>query len=283
MFVVLFIVKLLVLGDLHGSIPNIYFNDFDAIITPGDFCSDEARNVMFKALKQKNNIEWYSVIGKREARRVINKSLSDGRRVLEFLNSFNVPVFIVPGNWDFTGSKNVKWDFLRKNHFTSLIKGLSNIVNVNYKLIDFNDYQIIGYGISSGPEYPQYDVNSISKEELRKDKIDFNNKLKRMKSLFNKASKPVIFLSHNVPFNTPLDVIVNKNSPRNGYHYGSLVVRKIIEEFKPLISIGGHMHEHFGKCLINKAIAINAGFGPNVNILIELQNNKIKKLKFVKK
>ena len=46
--------------------------------------------------------------------------------------------------------------------------------------------------------------------------------------LFEKAKKPVIFLSHNVPFNTPIDQIVNKESPRNGDHFGSLIAMQLL-------------------------------------------------------
>ena len=33
--------KFLIIGDLHGNKPLIHFKDFDAIIAPGDFCSDK--------------------------------------------------------------------------------------------------------------------------------------------------------------------------------------------------------------------------------------------------
>lgn len=36
----------------------------------------------------------------------------------------------------------------------------------------------------------------------------------------------------------------------------------------------------FGSCKIENTIAINAGFGSNVNTWLELEGNKIKKLEF---
>ncbi len=56
----------------------------------------------------------------------------------------------------------------------------------------------------------------------------------------------------------------------------------MIEKFQPLVCIGGHMHEHFGKCKIKKTTVINTGFGSNVNTMMELEGNKIKKLEFHK-
>lgn len=158
--------KFLITGDLHGNIPNIYFKNFDAIIAPGDFCStSDSRKYMFKAFKEflknpNSKVNWYDLSGKKEARRLIKKSISEGREILEKLNSFNVPVYIVPGNWDWTKRKDSEWDFLKKDHYKTLINGFSNIVDVHHKIVDIGNYQIIGHGISSGPEYPQ------SKEDL---------------------------------------------------------------------------------------------------------------------
>ena len=43
------------------------------------------------------------------------------------------------------------------------------------------------------------------------------------------------------------------------------------------------MHEYFGKEKIGKTTLINCGFGPKVNTLLEIENGKIKKIKFVNK
>ena len=104
-----------------------------------------------------------------------------------------------------------------------------------------------------------------------------------MNKKFQKAKKPIIFLSHNVPYNTSIDKIVNKKSPLNGKHMGSYLARELIIEHKPLVCIGGHMHEHFGKTKLKSTVCINAGFGSNVNTILEIKNNKITELKFINK
>jgi Icc-related predicted phosphoesterase len=282
--------KFLIVGDLHGKKPHIYFKDFDAIIAPGDFCSDAPRKYMFQELREKlrnpnSKAKWYDLVGKRLARKMIKKSLSDGREILEQLDSFGVPVYIVPGNWDWTKDKDPDWDFFKQDHYRELTKELSNIVDVYHRMRNAGDYQIIGHGISSGPEYPQYkeDLERLKPKKLAKIMREYKRNSKKVASLFEKASKPVIFLSHNVPFNTLLDKITNKDSPRYGYHYGSLIAREMVDRFQPLVCIGGHMHEHFGKCKLGKTTVINAGFGPRVNILLEIKGNNIVNLKFVKK
>ena len=117
--------RFLILGDLHGKEPKIFYSDFDAIISPGDFCSDNLRKYMFKSLKEntKNstNVPWYKSIGEKKAKELIKESISDGRKVLKKLNSFNVPVYIVPGNWDQSyGKSKIKDNDMDKSPYNYL-------------------------------------------------------------------------------------------------------------------------------------------------------------------
>ena len=281
--------KILILGDLHGSIPEIHLKDFDAIIATGDFCPyDKLREYEFKAIKEKmknpdSKKKWYEISGKKRARALTKEYMSKGRDVQKYLNSIGVPVYIIPGNTDFASEED-DWKFLKQDKFKKLTKGLKNVLNVDHKLVDIGDYQIIGYGVSSGPEKPKYkeDLKRMTKDNIEKKEAKYKTESLKLSLLFKKATKPVIFLSHNVPFNTPIDKITNKESPRYGYHYGSLIAREMIEKYKPLVCIGGHMHEHFDKCKIGKTVCINAGFGPKLNILMDLEGNKINKLEFYK-
>jgi len=270
--------KFLIIGDLHGQMPNIYFKDFDAIIAPGDFCSDDASKYRLKVVKLNYKLKWFDLVGKKKALKMIRKSISDGRKVLKYLGSLKIPIYIVPGNWDWTKARNkyLYWD-AKEDFYKSLIRKIPNIIDAHYKIIDIGDYQLIGYGDSWGPEYPQSKKEiERHKSQLENLKKDYKKIYKKVSSLFEKTTKPVIFLTHNVPINTSLDKITNKKSPRYGQHYGSLIAREMVEKYQPLICIGGHMHEHFGKCRIGKTVCINAGFGPNVNVLMELKDNNIK-------
>lgn len=284
--------RFLIIGDLHGNKPLISTKDFDAIIAPGDFCSDKGiREYIQAAYKQflqnpENYKEWYDLSGKIKAKKLIKNSMKKGREILEFLNSFEVPVYVVPGNWDLTGSKD-KWKFLVKNYYKSyLIKGLKNVKDLHNKLLQTKEFQLIGYGICNGPELYKYrGYKKIKKKESIENKEKYNILVKKYNALFIKLNKkkPVLFITHNVPFNTKLDKITDKKSLRYGYHYGSVLARDIILKHKPLVCIGGHIHEHFGKDKLGKTTIINAGFGSNVNTILEIKDNKITKLKFIKK
>ena len=279
-------VKFLVIGDLHGNKPKIYTKDFDAIIAPGDFCSDNLRRYMFQALKKEiqtgEEYWWYNLMTKAKAKKEVIKSLKDGRKILKYLNSFNKPVFALPGNWDWT--RETDWSYLNKNYWKSyLIKGLKNIKNCHKKKHNFQDLAILGHGITSGPEYPVKErIERYSKKEISKEKKEYKKLFNQMNKKFVKTNKPIIFLTHNVPYNTKLDKIINKSSPLNGKHMGSYLARQLIIKHKPLVCIGGHMHEHFGKDKLGSTTIINAGFGSYVNTVLEIRDNKIIRLEFIK-
>lgn len=306
---VLDMMKLLVVGDLHGQKPKIRFKDFDAIVCIGDICSDKYKRKLFdkwmksewnKSKEERLNFDDYVKkilkLKKSDLNKFDRLSLKDGRKIMEFLNSFGKPVFFIPGNWDQSRKKveeyNGKDDFrIRKNiikRLTSrnsnpkLIKNLKNVRDCQLRIRKFNGFNIIGYGISSGPEF------------IKNKEIKWNSKIKKeylklfnlLKSKYLKRNKklPTIFLSHNVPYDTKLDMVRKKGSPVDGEHYGSVIARDFILKYKPLLCIGGHMHEYFGKTKLGKTTAINAGFGTNVNTLIELDEKKgtIKKITFKK-
>jgi Icc-related predicted phosphoesterase len=282
--------KILVIGDLHGQMPKIYFKEFDIIIVPGDICLDtDIRKYVSLAYKEflvnpLNYSDWWDIVGKNKAKKYINKSLKRGREILKKLDSFNVPIYIIPGNWDLA-SKEKEWEYLNKNWYKEyLIKGLKNIKDINYKIITTKEITLIGYGLVNGPELLKYrNYKNVSKDRYKKNVERYNTLSTKYTKLFFKAKKskrPIIFLSHNVPFNTPLDKINNKDSPMNGRHYGSNLTRDMIVKHKPILCIGGHMHEHYGTCKLGRTIILNAGFGGDKNTLIELENGKIKSIKF---
>ncbi len=269
--------------------PNIHFGDFDAIVLTGDFCeADFLRAAQFKEIEKKRKNPaykmkpWYRVFGRRKARNLIENSAKQGRKILEFLDSQGVSVYVVPGNNDWAAEKSSDWEYERQGRLKGILSGLKNIKNTHNRLLEIGDFQIIGYGLTHSPEYPQYpqDLNIIGEKFLAKKKRDYTGWQKRMDYLFQKASKPVIFLSHNAPFGTKIDKILMRSSPRLGHHFGSLIVREAIEKYQPLLSISGHMHEHYGKVCLGDTLCIAAGFGADSNTLIETKGAGIIKLRF---
>lgn len=275
--------KFLIIGDLHGAMPKIKVKDFDAIIAPGDFCSDKGiREAYAKAYKEyikTHNMskEWWDYCGKKKAKKYSMNSINRGRKILKFLDSFNKPVYLVPGNWDWTEGSTAEWSFMNKDYWKKYImKGHKNIRDVHEKIVDIGEFAIIGYGICNGPELLKYrHYGRFPKKRHEKNQKAYDKLLDKYDKLFKRAKKPIIFITHNVPYNV-LDLIKNRKSLMRGYHYGSLLARKMILKHKPLLCIGGHMHENYGKKILGKTEVINSGFGANVNTLVEINNKKLK-------
>ncbi|MFB6116304.1 MAG: metallophosphoesterase [Candidatus Nanosalina sp.] len=271
--------KILVVGDCHGVKPGVgqEAEEADLILATGDICGDpgEVREAMFRSMEE--NEDWWSILGRDDAKEKVRSSLEDGRKVLEYLDSFDKPVFLVPGNWDWIGEE--PWEFLSENRFQKLVDEFKNIHNIDREMMSDGSYSYIGYGPCSAPEIPQYeDDMPESEEELEKMKEEYVETGETLEKLFRKAENPVIFLSHNVPHDTSLDRIENPDSPVDGRHYGSIIVKDLIEEFEPVLSLAGHIHEGYGREDIAGTVAVNAGLESHV--MIEIENGEVKGMDF---
>lgn len=302
--------KILAIGDLHGRKPKIHFKDFDCIVQVGDVCDDkEFRPYIkkwFDALKKDRentpSVDEFIIqkIGKKGLKKLESNSLKVGRKIFEYLNSFGKPVLIIPGNWDQSFGKTKikdpdKDDYSYMKYFyeswlgdkinTKLTEGLKNIKDCQFKNKEFNGINFLGYGLTSSYEhYKRKKVLNITKsqhETLKKSYLKLIEKLFISYAKRNKNLK-TIFISHNIPRDTKLDLVKNKNSHANGKHLGSSIARKFCEKYQPLLCIGGHIHEGVGKDKIGKTIVINPGFGENAQVLIDVDENKgkVKSVKF---
>ena len=54
---------------------------------------------------------------------------------------------------------------------------------------------------------------------------------------------------------------------------------------KPLLCVGGHIHDWYGKDKLGETTVINAGYGRDAQVLIDLdeKKGKIRKIEFYKK
>ena len=263
----------LILGDLHGHIPTFHKEDFDAIFCPGDICSDDLRLVTDENYNPELDYE--------------ELSLQKGRKVLEYLNSLNKPVFLVPGNWDQTPYGDGQGEYTRDpnlNPWENIKQGLSNIHDVEFTKILFNGLAIIGHGSTSAPEpliigdLDEHDLANLDSRELF-----FRERFYELDKLMKQEELPIIFISHNSPYGTTLDLIDNVNSPVNNEHYGSGIARVLIDENQPLLSISGHIHEGVGQEVLGKTTCINSGFKGDINVIVEinLEKKEVEKIEFL--
>lgn len=274
--------KFLVVGDLHGQSPRVVDESFDAVIVPGDVCGDAGiKPLMMQAVEARTRgedvVDWWDLVSREEASKLVDESIEAGRAVLKRLDSLGVPVFIVPGNWDWTGHEDVSWELMSENLFESrVIAGFENVVNCEDAVVEFEGVSLVGYGRVNGPELVEVrGYADVSEEELFESREHFEELVEFFSFLFEEASNPVVFLAHNVPYGTSLDVINNVDSAVDGMHYGSNVVRELVERFEPLITIGGHIHEHYGTDEVGDSVCLNAGFGSDKATIVEITDGEL--------
>ncbi len=265
------VLRFLVIGDLHGVIPKIHvdLNSIDAIIAPGDFCGDDVRiyyKKLFELRKENPLVEFDDVCPKWKQKLYDVKSLRKGKVVLNFLNSLGKPVFLVPGNWEPTSHENGKSK--GDDKWQKLKSGFENLVDVENRRVNFKELSFVGHGSTSAPE-------DLEESYFRK-------VFRKLSSYLKTAKNPIILISHNVPYNTKLDKIQDENSFLNGKHWGSIISRMLIDEYQPMLCVGGHIHEGFGKTRLKKTVCINAGFGSEVNTVVEIDvnNGKVLNIEF---
>jgi len=306
--------KILAIGDFHGKKPVITEKDFDIIILLGDVCDDKKiaplYKEFFRKLKNEKSLDFeefvFKKLGSRKKLKEYEKaSLKKGRKIMEYLNSFNKPIFMVAGNWDDSyGKTRIK--NMNKNDYSylkafydfwlgdkinpKLTKGLKNVRNCMIHLHKFNYVNFVGYGLSSGPENINLKISkrrkrkiSLNKKQIKILRKAYRKLVKKLDAAYSERNKSfsTIFITHNIPYKTKLDIVKDKKSYAYKKHLGSIVARNFCLKYKPVLCIGGHIHENPGKCKIGRTLVINPGH-KKVFIELDEKKGKIKKIKFVK-
>ena len=270
--------KILVVGDCHGVKPDLPNREYDLVLAVGDICggTEEMRQAMFGS--KEGGEEWYSAMGEDKAREEVKRSLEDGREILDMLDGVDAPVYLVSGNWDWNQQMYPDWEFLQDQPFRSMVEEFGSVNLIDHQKAEISDYDIIGYGPVSAPEVPQYEDDSPEDEdELEEMRRDYRDTRKELRSLI--GDKPVILLSHDVPHDTSLDRIDNEDSPAHGRHYGSMVVRDLLEEEKVFLNIAGHIHEGKGTEEIDGVRCMNTGLNQLAEIVVE--DGEVREMEFI--
>lgn len=256
--------KLLVLGDFHGTFParlkNIVREEkIDLVVSNGDYCPFHYRNLWFKHCYG-TDVELWEVIGKKRYQQLVLKDLAAGERALRALNALPVPVVTVLGNVDhiISDSQDVPksrgkryWAWEWQDFMTLLLRKYPNIHRVDYRSFQFGEYVFLGAYGGTNPGKPESKAFRLHVK-----------KLDRLFAIFSRERRAgkVLFVSHNVPYNTRLDKIAkNAHVAVRGKHYGSKLVRRAILQYHPRVHIGGHIHEGRGKDMLGKTLCVNPG------------------------
>jgi len=136
------------------------------------------------------------------------------KKVLSYLSQLEIPIYTVLGNDDFSMD-------------VYIIEDIPYVLNIDGECIDTGPVEIIGLSGNPGSGLASPDEKKIEAT---------------LQKAFTKASKPVILVSHLPPYRV-LDLATRHKVE----HIGSKAVRKIIEQYKPLLCVCGHVHKDGGK------------------------------------
>jgi len=272
--------KILVIGDFHGKFSEklrklVKREKIDLVVSVGDFFPFSYRELFFKHSYEKD-VEVWDVVGKKKLQEVIKKDLKKGEEVLKKLDKIGVPVFTVIGNLDYASvndsydEKASDWKWVEQDFFSKIVKKYKNIHRFDYKSLKFEDFVFIG---AYGHTFP----GKVKSKNYKKYRIILDKLFKKF-SKENKQKK-VIFVSHNMPYDCKLDKIKSDQAERNlrGKHYGSKMVKRIINRYKPVLHFGGHFHENQGKDKIGKTVVVNPGAAlDNKSAVVEISEKGIR-------
>jgi len=279
--------KFLLCGCFHGRVPNNFFTVIkkenpDLIICTGDYGDgaymrkwefkhkDEIRKLLLNAKYEEANKLYES----EENLRYMKKDLEKAKKVLYKLKKIKNKFYYTYGNHDGESFKILRNLF--KNNFKFIPKG--KVKFKNYVLIFHGGYR----GTTGKPYMVDWKKASKKHKSLVKKRIlQINKELSKM---FNKKDKNIIFVTHDPPYKTKLDILRKKLDKDNfKKHIGDNIYTKFDKKFQPLIHICSHIHENQGYDKIRKTLIINSGaLLENKFALLELEKDKIKKLKFYK-
>lgn len=284
--------KILFVTDIHGSklmwdkaIIAATQENIDLLIIAGDLVGKQVTTIVesdkisyfaiinsntelinaeeLESLKNKNELygsytivltkEEYEILQKDKelALRIYSETLCE--RIDNWLTSFNqkknsypFTLLISPGNDDPFNINNV----LIKYNSINILAGIDNVVNINnYSIVNFSRVNKTPWKTPREmSEQKIYEKLKFLLKDCQRDKLIFNFHCPPYESQIDKA--PML--------DGDLKLNVNSGAIKLN-HIGSISIKNIIEEYQPIISFHGHVHESAGVDRIKNTIMFNPG------------------------
>lgn len=252
----------------------------DLILSTGDYAGiDDWRPLMkkmFKLREKGKKVCVSDILGEKGYEKLIERDYAAGKIPILGLNGFKVPVLSVFGNGDWYEEDSL--------NYSKLIKKLKYFNNINRASGKFEKLRITGFGgyvdndvyFSDKGMKAIGDSNSERKERMKR----YHEEEKELNFLMK--IKPDIILSHYTPYKC-LDKLKTNGLQLNGSHMGVKMFNRVIERYKPILFVCGHMHENQGKCKLGKTIVVNPGpAGEGKAAIIELDGKKVLNVRFLR-
>ncbi|MCY0849746.1 metallophosphoesterase family protein [Sulfuracidifex metallicus] len=276
---------LIIGGDIAGKslVPIVNKGNGYFVIGDREISSSSINNVV--AEFRKSGV-YYAILSKAEHEELINnkKKLDElfNEKMKENLKGWveiaqeklkerRIPVFINLGNDD----PSFLFQVIEESELMRKSEG---------NIIDIGGHEMISFGYVNPT--PWRTPREMSEDEL----------MHNLKGMAEKLEKPekAIFNFHAPPYNTSLDNApllsadlkpVVKGGDVVMTHVGSKAIRKIIEEYQPMLGIHGHIHESRAFDKIGRTVIINPGSEFNQGILhstlILLEDGRVKGNQFI--
>lgn len=182
-----------------------------------------------------------------------------------------VPIYVIAGNDD-------PWAF------DEVLRNADRIVSGENGVVRVGEHEMISCSYANPTPWS-------SPRELPEDEL-----YARLKGLADRLEAPErsIFNLHVPPYDTGLDtayqvdddlsVITRAGAPVE-IPVGSHAVRQVIEEYQPLLTLHGHIHESRGTARLGRTLCINSGSEYNTGrihgVLVKLAPDAVKSHQFV--
>lgn len=306
--------RILFASDLHGS--EIVFEKLidatinwqaNALIIGGDISG----KTMIPIIKGTSDIYQASFLGK-------NLSLKSQQDLIrlekDISNSGSYPIYLEPVEFEaMRENANLKNDRfilemkLRLARWINYAKTKLNDHNIRFILMCGNDDKFELDDVITSSDYaenPEYKILTLGGEHevvgesganltpfnCPRD-IDEETLLGRIEAKMKNIQDPsnAILVLHAPPFNSQLDTAIKLNKDLKPIMVGgnvleepvgSKAVRKIIEDYQPLLSLHGHIHEKYGFKSIGRTKCVNPGSEYNRGIMngyfITIINNEVR-------
>jgi len=189
----------------------------------------------------------------------------------ERLKGSGVEVYIMPGNDD-------------RFVIDEVLAESSLVVNPDGRVVEIKGgLKLVSLGASNPT--PWHTPRELPEEEI----------YRRLSKLVEEAgdSSSTLLNVHVPPYGTVLDLaplldselkVVRRSGEVEMKHVGSTAVRRVIEEFQPLASLHGHVHESKGIAKIGRTLCFNPGSdyssGALRGVLLTVEPGKVKSYMF---
>jgi len=181
----------------------------------------------------------------------------------ERLGEVGVPCFVCPGNDD-------------QFEVDDIVRAAKHVELAEGRVVEFDGFQMASTGWSNPTPWETY---REEEEDALARRID------AVVSQITAEPERVVFNLHCPPYGSGLDDAPEltaemdlKDAGHSAVPVGSTAVRRAIEDFQPLLSLHGHIHEARGNRRIGRTLCINPGSsyeqGELLGAVVDLEGGK---------